>query len=848
MSYNSLFGNAMHPRANIHNDPVKANLGTKLNNVRDRRHTQKEIPIFDVGNSVIYQPVSTYGASLLDTTSLADLRTQILENTNEEAIRLLADGNNEINFYTGGTGASNLKLQVKNSSVDLLNNTPLNVNDLNVGLNKSLIADYVGSRAGENLRLRRGASVYQEYTATGINMNENVVYAENKHLKQKIEDNDNRVLVESVAKRQYCLYSYEAGTNSGLLIQATPSDVMKFNNYKNTTASYQPISVNSTTTSYLVCGADINPTLTSANFVSNGISVFCNGANPILDVRSTSIKPYVNIIPNGANSEDLGNASNYFGNLHVNAINLKNDLFIDFFNSTDIKNDGFYFRNGFGSGSGFQDNMSIRGHNNSGANDGISISAYGGVSINCGAITASNDNGNDAATNRVMLLGTTINNHRNMLPYADGVVDIGSASFKFNEIYGNNIRAHTSLYASQIRPYSGTNVHFHNTTITTDSGKSLAVDRVQSTATGTDLLIGNAASTKLAIKGGASGNVELVAPAIVPPTDTTNSIGTGALRFGSLNGMIVSAWTKVNTELIQHLGSGIIELDGASIRPNANATQNLGDATKRWAEVYATNGTINTSDRNSKKDIAPIKNALNFVRKLQPMQYKWKENSHGRTHTGFIAQDVLSANPLGLADKWAGYVDTGNGLGLRYSEFISVNTQAIKELDNKVARLVNGLSTDTKVDLNYHTDSSELVERIEALELYNRLEENGTIVEEYDDTELLEKIKENEKKINNLNIENRKQQDIIQELLIDNQQLNNKLEMLLERFNKFVEDKQNVELKIIDNNDIILSETGENDHMEQVETRLYAVENKLTKVENKQRKITTIVNKLNKNN
>jgi len=274
----------------------------------------------------------------------------------------------------------------------------------------------------------------------------------------------------------------------------------------------------------------------------------------------------------------------------------------------------------------------------------------------------------------------------------------------------------------------------------------------------------------------------------------------------------------------------------------------LGDATKRWAEVYATNGTINTSDRNSKKDIAPIKNALNFVRKLQPVQYKWKENSHGRTHTGFIAQDVLSANPLGLADKWAGYVDTGNGLGLRYSEFISVNTQAIKELDNKVARLVNGLSTDTKVDLNYHTDSSELVERIEALELYNRLEENGTIVEEYDDTELLEKIKENEKKINNLNIENRKQQDIIQELLIDNQQLNNKLEMLLERFNKFVEDKQNVELKIIDNNDIILSETGENDHMEQVETRLYAVENKLTKVENKQRKITTIVNKLNKNN
>jgi len=173
MSYNNLFGNPSHPRVNIHNDAVKANLGTKLNNVRDRQHTQQEIPIFDVGNSITYQPVSAYGASLLDTTSLADLRTQILENTSEEAIRLLADGNNEINFYTGGTGASNLRMQVKNTSVDLVNNTPLNVNDLNVGLNKSLIADFVGSRAGENLRLRRGSSVYQEYTATGINMNEN---------------------------------------------------------------------------------------------------------------------------------------------------------------------------------------------------------------------------------------------------------------------------------------------------------------------------------------------------------------------------------------------------------------------------------------------------------------------------------------------------------------------------------------------------------------------------------------------------------------------------------------------------------------------------------------------------
>ena len=116
MSFNDLFGNQSHTHHKILKDPTQANLGNKLNKVRDRRHTTQEIPLFDIGNSVSFTPVSAYGASLLDTTSLADLRAQILENTSEEAIRLLADGNNEINFYTGGTGASNLKLQILDST------------------------------------------------------------------------------------------------------------------------------------------------------------------------------------------------------------------------------------------------------------------------------------------------------------------------------------------------------------------------------------------------------------------------------------------------------------------------------------------------------------------------------------------------------------------------------------------------------------------------------------------------------------------------------------------------------------------------------------------------------------
>jgi hypothetical protein len=125
MSFNNIFSNQNHSRVNVHNDQIKVNLGSKLNSVRNRRHEQQEIPLFDIGNSVSFTPVSAYGASLLDTVSLADLRAQILE-TGEEALRILQDGNNEINFYTGGTGASNLKLQILDSSIDVKNSATLN--------------------------------------------------------------------------------------------------------------------------------------------------------------------------------------------------------------------------------------------------------------------------------------------------------------------------------------------------------------------------------------------------------------------------------------------------------------------------------------------------------------------------------------------------------------------------------------------------------------------------------------------------------------------------------------------------------------------------------------------------
>jgi hypothetical protein len=303
MSYNSLFGNPTHPRTNIHNDPVKANLGTKLNNVRDRRHTQKEIPIFDVANSVIYQPVSTYGASLLDTTSLADLRAQILENSNEEAIRLLADGNNEINFYTGGVGASNLKLQILNGSIDVKNGATIYCFDLIVDPNRSFLASYVGSDTGNNLNLRYGSSVYQQFNASGITTYQNTI----------------------------------------------PSGSL-----------------------------DIGATATRFNNIYNNISTITN------EIRLNTFAPV----------------------------------------GSDYRQKGIFFRDGF-NGSSNGDNMCIRSieRNDAGTlvGDRLALSSYGGISVNY----FTNDAGNDGATGRIALFHDEITVHKNILPNADGTLDIG---------------------------------------------------------------------------------------------------------------------------------------------------------------------------------------------------------------------------------------------------------------------------------------------------------------------------------------------------------------------------------------------------------------------------------------
>lgn len=100
------------------------------------------------------------------------------------------------------------------------------------------------------------------------------------------------------------------------------------------------------------------------------------------------------------------------------------------------------------------------------------------------------------------------------------------------------------------------------------------------------------------------------------------------------------------------------------------------------------------SDRSRKNSIEPIGNAYDVMfDALTPVTYKYNDGTSGRKHTGFIAQDVYSAiQSAGLSSTdLAAYIEwSENGSivrGLRYEEFVAINTWQIQKLKQRVAAL-----------------------------------------------------------------------------------------------------------------------------------------------------------------
>ena len=144
--------------------------------------------------------------------------------------------------------------------------------------------------------------------------------------------------------------------------------------------------------------------------------------------------------------------------------------------------------------------------------------------------------------------------------------------------------------------------------------------------------------------------------------------------------------------------------------------ENGSNVRKRWDDIHATNGVIQTSDRRNKLEITGSNLGLDFVNSLNPVSFKWKETrnrnsweiqnltSGSRTHYGLIAQDLSSSlasagvntqqfagitiNPATTQVEPDGtIVEDYKPWGIRYNELISPMIKSIQELSEEVSRL-----------------------------------------------------------------------------------------------------------------------------------------------------------------
>ena len=151
--------------------------------------------------------------------------------------------------------------------------------------------------------------------------------------------------------------------------------------------------------------------------------------------------------------------------------------------------------------------------------------------------------------------------------------------------------------------------------------------------------------------------------------------------------------------------------------PTTDGKGYIGLGANKWNAVYATNGTIQTSDRNQKENILDIDPRYEeLFSRLRPVTYELKGSDHDRVHIGYIAQEVKDAmDELGIKPtEFAGYCEdikteyneetgewdevldeNGNPIvlySLRYTEFIALNTRMIQKQQNKINDLESRLA------------------------------------------------------------------------------------------------------------------------------------------------------------
>ena len=349
----------------------------------------------------------------------------------------------------------------------------------------------------------------------------------------------------------------------------------------------------------------------------------------------------------------------------------------------------------------------------------------------------------------------------------DIAVNLGDSSTRFNYIYGENVYG-TDVHCSRIHlktrlleylggsaGHVGSNLFFekHELVDYDSLAKSVLGSYTRSVVTASRVLVSDSSgklsassitSTKLGYLDGVTSNVQTQ---LNGKAASSHSHSYLPLSGGNINGGItVSMKSSFNGELVANKGftcasrititgvnyphyytadptctigkdaSNQLCISGGVIRPGGNGAQNLGNGNHKWATIYAVTGSINTSDKNEKKDIQELDEqySKDIIMGLKPVSYKFIANDSNRTHNGFIAQDIeesltsmgLTTQDFAAVCKWQKvYCEDGvndipiegeYSYGLRYEELIAPLVKVVQFQQQEIDTLKTQLKLITE--------------------------------------------------------------------------------------------------------------------------------------------------------
>ena len=129
---------------------------------------------------------------------------------------------------------------------------------------------------------------------------------------------------------------------------------------------------------------------------------------------------------------------------------------------------------------------------------------------------------------------------------------------------------------------------------------------------------------------------------------TSNTTPKGSITSTAAGAISLRSYDATGDDPSVSWGVIISKAEGA-VYPTSSNVYSLGRNNALWSQVFAAQGTINTSDRRKKTDIQPISDAvLDAWAEVEPKSFKMvdavkEKGDKARTHFGYVAQDVEEA-------------------------------------------------------------------------------------------------------------------------------------------------------------------------------------------------------------